>query len=238
MAKDPAFLFYTGDFSTGTQFFSDEQLGKYLRLLMAQHQHGHLSENQMIFISKSYDNDIFSKFEKDEKGLYFNKRLEVEVIKRKNYTESRSKNKTGKTKEKIISLSYDNDMENKNKNIDIDNNKDISSSILLNDNEYVTLLLEYGFEQNLILEWFEVRKTKKFTNSITFFKSFIKSVDESDLDKNIVLKLCVEQSWATFKTVYLDNYNKTLGNGRNTTNGTKVEYSDDYMRKIYENLQP
>ena len=42
--KDPAFLFYTNDFDRGCQFFTDEQVGKYIRLLMAQHQHGHLSE--------------------------------------------------------------------------------------------------------------------------------------------------------------------------------------------------
>ncbi len=51
MAKDPAFLFYTGDFSTGTQFFTDEQVGKYVRLLMAQHQIGHLEEKHMIKMS-------------------------------------------------------------------------------------------------------------------------------------------------------------------------------------------
>jgi uncharacterized protein YdaU (DUF1376 family) len=114
MAKDPAFLFYPGDFNTGTQFFSDEQVGKYMRLLMAQHQHGHLSENQMIFICKSYDKDIFSKFKKDSDGNWFNERLEIEVEKRKSYVKSRSKNKEGKGKKKIISSSYVPHMENEN----------------------------------------------------------------------------------------------------------------------------
>ncbi len=85
-----------------------------MRLLMAQHQHGHLSENQMIFICKSYDKDIFSKFTKDQKGMWFNERLEIEIEKRKKYVLSRSKNKEGKTKEKIIPLSYDSHMENEN----------------------------------------------------------------------------------------------------------------------------
>jgi uncharacterized protein YdaU (DUF1376 family) len=117
MAKDPAFLFYTGDFSTGTQFFSDEQVGKFLRILMAQHQHGRLSKNQMLFISKTYDEDVFSKFLIDENGNYFNSRLEFEVNKRKAFSESRSKNKAGKNK--IISKSYDIHMENENENKDI-----------------------------------------------------------------------------------------------------------------------
>lgn len=94
MAKDPAFLFYTQDFSTGTQFFSDEQLGKYLRLLMAQHQHGHLSEKRMMLICKVQDEEILAKFSKDGNGFFFNERLEKEANKRKSYTESRRKART------------------------------------------------------------------------------------------------------------------------------------------------
>lgn len=119
MAKDPAFLFYPGDFNTGTQFFTDEQVGKYMRLLMAQHQHGHLSEEQVIFICKSYDKHIMNKFKKDSAGLWFNERLEIEITKRKNFVLSRSKNKEGKTKQKIISKSYVPHMENENINEDI-----------------------------------------------------------------------------------------------------------------------
>jgi uncharacterized protein YdaU (DUF1376 family) len=116
MAKDPAFLFYPGDFNTGTQFFTDDQVGKYMRLLMAQHQHGHLTENQVIFICKSYDKDVMSKFVKDGNGLWYNERLEIEIVKRKKFVESRSKNKEGKSKSKIISKSYDSHMENENEN--------------------------------------------------------------------------------------------------------------------------
>ena len=121
--KDPAFLFYTNDFYTGTLFFTDEQLGKYLRLLMAQHQHGHLTEKQMEIICKSYDFDIFSKFEKDEDGKFFNRRLEAEIFKRNAYVESRGRNKSGKIKQlekndmEIISKSYENHMVNRNRDI-------------------------------------------------------------------------------------------------------------------------
>jgi len=113
MAKDPAFLFYTGDFTTGTQFFTDEQVGKYVRLLMAQHQLGHLEEKHMIQICKSHDKDIFAKFVKDENGLFYNERLDNEIVKRKKYSVSRSENR----KKKDILESYDNHMENKDENI-------------------------------------------------------------------------------------------------------------------------
>ncbi len=90
MSKDPAFLFYTQDFMAGTMFMTDEQVGKYVRLLCAQHQHGHLSEKQMLHITKSFDEDIFGKFEKDENGKYFNKRLGIEIEKRENFSKKQT----------------------------------------------------------------------------------------------------------------------------------------------------
>lgn len=118
MAKDPAFLFYTGDFSTGTQFFTDEQVGKYIRLLMAQHQHGHLSEQQMNHICKTYDSDVLGKFTKDAEGKFYNERLEFEINKRKKYSESRSANRLSTKTEPLIndiSKTYVEHMENENK---------------------------------------------------------------------------------------------------------------------------
>lgn len=108
MAKDPAFLFYTNDFSSGTQFFTDEQVGKYVRLLLAQHQHGHLHEKHMLQICRTHDKDIFEKFRVDGDGLYYNERLENEVVKRKQYSKSRSENR----KNKNICSSYEKHMEN------------------------------------------------------------------------------------------------------------------------------
>lgn len=127
MAKDPAFLFYSGDFQTGTQFLTDEQVGMYLRLLMAQHQHGHLTEKQVKMICKSNDIEVMSKFLIDEDNKYYNERLKTEIIKRKLYTQSRSNNKKGKLKNMDLSQSennktqesYDNHMDNKNRDKDV-----------------------------------------------------------------------------------------------------------------------
>ena len=137
MSNDPAFLFYTGDFTTGTQFFTDEQVGIYIRLLMAQHQHGHLSDKQVKMICRTHDEDVMLKFEKDSDGKFFNKRLEDEIVKRKKYSTSRSENKKGKTKDMlIISKSYDNHMENENENENKDINKDKSKIKNLNGISY------------------------------------------------------------------------------------------------------
>ena len=106
--KDPAFLFYSADFITGTILMTDDQIGKYIKLLCLQHQKGHLSEKHMLNICKTYDKDIFEKFNRDEAGLFFNKRLDDEVIRRSKYSESRRKNRMS---EKIICKSYDEHME-------------------------------------------------------------------------------------------------------------------------------
>src|ERR1051326_2827106 len=101
MAKDPAFLFYSDNFQSGTQFFTDEQAGKYIRLLCAQHLHGHLTEKHMMHICKTHDVEIWAKFSKDEHGKYYNERLENEISRRKRYSDSRSSNrKSNHKKEK------------------------------------------------------------------------------------------------------------------------------------------
>ena len=115
MSKDPAFLFYTSDFLTGTSFLTNEQIGKYIRLLCYQHQNGHLKEKDMLKICETYDEDIFEKFEKDSEGLFFNVRLDEEIHKRKAYSESRRNNR--KKKDMLnISKTYDEHMENENEN--------------------------------------------------------------------------------------------------------------------------
>lgn len=134
MAKDPAFLFYPGDFNTGTQFFTDEQVGKYMRLLMAQHQHGHLSEKQVLIICKSHDKDIMAKFIRDPQGLFFNKRLDEETERRKKFSESRSKNRTSSKK---TSSTYVRHMETENETKTINWLKEWSEwgNLILNEND-------------------------------------------------------------------------------------------------------
>lgn len=90
--KDPAFLFYSSDFLTGTYTMTDEQVGKYIRLLCLQHQHGHLSQNHMDSIIKTSDETIYAKFIKDSDGKYYNERLQEEIEKRVKYTDSRRLN--------------------------------------------------------------------------------------------------------------------------------------------------
>jgi hypothetical protein len=79
MAKDPAVLFYTSDFLTGTILMNYEQKGKYITLLCIQHQHGIIDKNSFDLI---VGNDIMikSKFLENENGFYNQRMLEESKI--------------------------------------------------------------------------------------------------------------------------------------------------------------
>jgi hypothetical protein len=126
MSKDPAFLFYSSDFLTGTLLMSMEQKGKFITLLCIQHQKGHLSEKDMLHICGSYDEDVFTKFQRDEQGKFYNIRLEEEVDKRKAYSESRRNNRKKKEDMNNTSSSYVQHMENENENEDLIEKKKVA----------------------------------------------------------------------------------------------------------------
>ena len=77
MAKDPAFLFYPGDWLGGTLGMTFEEKGAYMELLMMQFTRGHMTD-QMIYqtVGQLWVN-LQDKFQKDSQGLWFNERLDV-----------------------------------------------------------------------------------------------------------------------------------------------------------------
>jgi len=146
--KDPAILFYTADFLTGTLTMSDDQVGKYIRLLCLQHQKGRLTEKDMLFICKSYDKDIFDKFTQNGDGRYFNERMDREIDRRLKYSESRSSNRKAKEnkeeKEDKISKTYDKHMETET----------ITETIIKN----LNINLQYI---EIVNTWLDYKKKKK-----------------------------------------------------------------------------
>ena len=104
MSKDPAVLFYTSDFLSGTFTMTNEQVGKYIRLLCLQHQKGKLTEKDMLSICQAYDADIWEKFEQLD-GFFINNRMYDEAIRRSKFTESR-RNNAKSVKNDSISEAY------------------------------------------------------------------------------------------------------------------------------------
>jgi hypothetical protein len=122
MAKDPAFLFYPGDWLGGTITFNRHHKGAYMDLLMAQFNSGHMELQDIEFVlgndfSTMWESKLKSKFIQDSDGKYYNQKLENEIFKRKNFAQSRKDNlnSTKKTKPHI-STHMDTHMENENEN--------------------------------------------------------------------------------------------------------------------------
>ena len=129
MAKDPAFLFYSSDFLNGVADLTMEERGQFITLLCLQHQKGTLTDKTIRLSLGSVSVDVLSKFSKDKDGNYFNERLNEEIEKRIQFTESRRNNgsKGGRPKNntKPLGLAKHNLMEdvNENENEDININK-------------------------------------------------------------------------------------------------------------------
>ena len=99
MAKDPAFLFYYQDFLVGTDSFTNEETGAYVRCLCHQAHKGSISNNHMLKICQRQEvhKTVKEKFILGDNGNLFNVRLRDETEKRRNYSESRKKNRLSKT---------------------------------------------------------------------------------------------------------------------------------------------
>ena len=164
MAKDPAFLFYPGDWTLGTLAFTRHHKGAYMDLLMAQFSLGHLCINQIKNVLGSDFDELWEsvlkpKFTQDEKGCFFNERLDVEFNKRRTFTESRRKNlKSIKKDDSHIDDHTDLRMENENEN----ENKDVIKI----ENTYFKECIEIWFK------FYEARTGLKPKTNGGHFKAF------------------------------------------------------------------
>lgn len=151
MAKDPAFLFYTSDFLTGTMLMNNEQKGIYITLLCVQHQHGGMID-KISFDSMVGNNDVVRiKFLETEDGFY-NKRLMDEMIKRRKKSNSLSKNAMKRwEKEKVckgnaIASDLHMPIEDEDEDVNKDKDKDINKDINKDNkgvNKNITIFFDY-----------------------------------------------------------------------------------------------
>jgi hypothetical protein len=95
MAKDPAFLFYPGDWLGGTLGMTLEEKGAYMEVLMLQFNRGHMEGHMIGQVVGQLWDKIKHKFTQDVNGLWYNVRLEVEKEKRQSFTATRRNNLSG-----------------------------------------------------------------------------------------------------------------------------------------------
>lgn len=124
MAKDPAFLFYPGDYLRDTQCLSEKAQVAYDRI-MCEHMRNICEDMINITVSKDKVSFFIKRLNEDEKFEIMNVLKKVgsgfqiewvalSISKRKIYSNSRRQNKKGKSKN--ISSTYDYHMENENVN--------------------------------------------------------------------------------------------------------------------------
>lgn len=128
MAKDPAFLFYPGDWQGGTMTMTRHLKGCYIDLLMAQFNSGPLSLEEIKTVlgtDQASWTVLSKKFKKTDSGLFFNERLEAEKTKRSAYSNSRRNNRN-KDMKSDMNNHINNHMISHMENENINGNKDPS----------------------------------------------------------------------------------------------------------------
>lgn len=167
--KDPAFLFYPNDYLGGTMGMTFEEKGAYIELLMLQFNRGHMTKHMIGQTVGQLWETLQIKFVKDDKGLYYNIRLEEEQNRRKSFTNSRLNNRLGINQ-------YNKEDGHMTKHMETENENKVSSSYLSVYNNIKAkneILIPDEFEP-LILEWLKYKSEKGQSYKPTGLKSFIK----------------------------------------------------------------
>jgi uncharacterized protein YdaU (DUF1376 family) len=206
MAKDPAFLFYPNDYIGGTMGMTFEEKGAYIELLMLQFNRGHMDAHMINHTVGQLWEKIKNKFIKDEQGLWFNERLDIEKTKRKAFSESRRNNISGKNQHTKGHMT--NHME------------DVNVNRVVNKNRSKVEILDTKFE-----EWWELydyKISKKKAQSL--WKSLTEQ--EKDLALQTVLPYIQSTPDKTYRkhpTTYLNQkcFNDEIIN-RNTTSQSRI----------------
>lgn len=240
--KNPAVLFYTADFITGTLFMTNEEVGAYIRILCMQHQKGHLSKNEILQICKTEEifNSISIHFNTDENGLYFNKRMDLEKEKRTKYSESRANNRSKKDEDiKKICKTYEKDMKNicnsyekhmENENININNNINKNNKYF-NNKEL----------NNIFKEYLKIRIKLKAVNSERAINSLLKKLEPYEDDiKYKMIEQSIINSWKSIYELKDDYGSKKVGVvpewlGKDIKKGDFSEETERLCREVFGN---
>lgn len=242
MAKDPAFLFYSNDFLTGTLIMSWEDRGKYITILCYMQQKGRLTGESIRLLVGSVSDDLKSKFEVDENGLFYNIRLEEEIEKRRKFIDSRRSNgsKGGRPKEteepkENLSVNHKvNLMEDENVIGNINNKKGAKTE--KPKKEDPTLILP--FDTPCFIEiWELLRSEKKWKaksqNALQL--SLIKLSKVSEPDAIQMIKNAIEGNWQSVYPLKDDlNGNRSGSKAKTRSSASSAENIAEMDRIIAE----
>jgi hypothetical protein len=90
--KDPAVLFYTSDFLSGCALMDMRERGQYITLLCLQRERGHMTMQEIVRAVKKPSTEVMRKFQKDDDGKYYNRRMDLEIEKREAHCQRQREN--------------------------------------------------------------------------------------------------------------------------------------------------
>lgn len=177
MAKDPAFLFYPGDWLSGTMYLTHEQKGAYMDLLILQFNVGKFTEaqaKQVLSICFDVAWPMLEQKFKKEGNFYFNVRLQTEIEKRKNFSESRRNNAKGNKSSKTDKLNTEASAEHMHEHMEDENineNKIEDDNIIIEASKKI--LTDFGFNEirniNHLRKISDFLRVLKYQNRLDYF---------------------------------------------------------------------
>ena len=177
MGKDPAFLFYPGDYLRDTQLLSEAAQVAYDRIMCEHMRNICITQHQVNFLTKRLDNDerehLLTLLTKVNGG-YQIEWVALSIEKRKAYSESRRQNKEGKRKK--ICETYVLHMENEDENEDVI--KDVKEDVKESPSILYDLFSEYNQKLPACIKFTDSRRDKCRTRlkDSSFKDTFIEAV--------------------------------------------------------------
>lgn len=206
MAKDPAFLFYPGDYISGTMHLDFECKGAYIDLLMLQFQKDHMSIHMIKqVLGHRFEhiwNQISEKF-KVKDGKYWNERLRQEKENRSNYCKSRKNNRNGAKNKgqhmlKHMSKHMEDEDEDVNKSVNKHSSEEIKTTknmASIKDTENIPLPFNGANFVAIWAEWLQYRKEARIKNyTPTGIKRLFKWISETSGGDELVAIQIINQS--------------------------------------------
>ena len=157
---------------------TNDQVGKYIRLLCLQHQKGKLTEKDMLSICKAYDFEIWDKFKRDGE-FFFNERMYNETIRRQKFSESR-RNNAKSPKNDSTSKAYAKHMETETETINETINEDVNVDFEWFWNHYEKKVGEKG---KLKKKWNNLSDEER-QNAMNYIDLYKQSVPDKQFRKN------------------------------------------------------
>lgn len=204
MAKDPAFLFYPGDYLRDTQLLSAEAQVAYDRIMCEHMRNICIRQQQLNFLTKRLEPDekdaLMELLTKADGGWQIEWVAES-IEKRRAYSKSRRDNRMGKKKEDVnnICSSHDLHMEN-----EIEDEVDLEKNIVSLFREFCGSKKMMGVSPNptqrKILK--DALKQQSVEDWKPYCKERLKRVDRGE--KVAEMKWFFEQNWVDYKGIWDD----------------------------------